>query len=57
VTRVGVAAMAVAAVGIAVSVTGRHLGRPFLETAVGPAVTLLGALLWVVFRAKKRRRR
>ncbi|MBE0617507.1 MAG: hypothetical protein IH608_06225 [Proteobacteria bacterium] len=54
---IGLLAMAVAVAGIGVSLGGRSLGYPFLETYVGPGVTLAGAALWVGYRARKGRRR
>lgn len=49
-------AMALAGGGILVSVLGQRLGRPFLEERAGPALTLLGAAVWIGFRIVRRRR-
>jgi hypothetical protein len=50
-------AMALAGLGIAVSMLGEHLGRPFLQHKLGPAITLGGAGLWVYGRFWRRRGR
>jgi len=54
---VGLLAMIVAVAGIALSVAGQQLGSPFLESRVGPGVTLLAAVAWIGFRALLGRRR
>jgi len=47
-------AMLLAVAGIVVSLAGQQFGHPFLESHVGPAVTLSGAVLWLGFRAFRR---
>lgn len=49
-------AVLLAGAGILVSLLGQHLHRPLLEDRVGPALTLLGAAVWVGFHLARRRR-
>jgi hypothetical protein len=46
--------MLLAAVGVGVSMVGRHFGQEFLAHRVGPAITLGGAGLWLYARLLRR---
>ena len=50
----GVLAMGMAGLGIGVSLVGANLSSPWLEHWAGPALTVAGAVLWLVvhWRAK-----
>lgn len=51
-----IAAMFLAALGIAVAMLGEHAGHAFLYEKVGPVVTLCGAALWIYARLLRRKR-
>ena len=45
-----IAAVALAVGGIAVAVFGERTGRPWLQDAVGPILTVAGAGVWLLGR-------